>query len=122
MPVLPVLSWRLGHRLIARRLTAKEGLPRDHFGPRLASNAVNGLSIYRANVVQRMRKPRTLRVDVPVLVVRPQRDPFLTALSVDSLDEHCSDVRVEEVDAGHWAIVTEAGRIASFVQEHVSSH
>jgi pimeloyl-ACP methyl ester carboxylesterase len=122
MPVLPVLSWRLGHRLISWRLTSKEGLPRDHFGPRLASNAVNGLAIYRANVVQRMRRPSTLRVEVPVLAVRPLRDPFLTALSVDSLDEHCSDVRVEEVDAGHWAIVTEADRIAALVQEHVSTH
>jgi pimeloyl-ACP methyl ester carboxylesterase len=121
-PVMPVLSWRLGHRLISRRLTAKEGLPRDHFGPRLASNAVNGLAIYRANVLQRMRNPRTLRVDVPVLVVRPLRDPFLTSLSVDALDEHCSDVHVEEIDAGHWAIVTKADRIATLVREHVASH
>src|SRR3954471_20527612 len=37
-PVLPVVAWRLGHRLMSRRITAKEGLPRDHFGPRLASN------------------------------------------------------------------------------------
>jgi pimeloyl-ACP methyl ester carboxylesterase len=121
-PVLPVLGWRFGHRLISRRITGQEGLPRGHFGPRLASNAVNGLSIYRANVVQRMRKPRTLRTDVPVLVVRPLRDPYLTALSVDSLDEHCSDVRVEEVDAGHWAIVTRADRLAELVTEHVRSH
>jgi pimeloyl-ACP methyl ester carboxylesterase len=121
-PVLPVLGWRLGHRLISRRLTAKEELPRDHFGPRLASNAVNGLSIYRANVVQRMRNPRRLHTDVPVLVVRPLRDPFLTELTTDSLGEFCSDVRVEEVDAGHWAIVTEADRLAALLQEHVSSH
>ncbi len=121
-PVLPVLGWRLGHRLISRRLTARENLPRDHFGPRLASNAVNGLSIYRANVVQRMRSPRSLHTDVPVLVVRPLRDPFLTELTTDSLDEFCSDVRVEEVDAGHWAIVTEAERVASLIQEQVASH
>jgi pimeloyl-ACP methyl ester carboxylesterase len=121
-PVVPVVGWRLGHRLISRRLTAREGLPRDHFGRRLASNAVNGLAIYRANVVQRLRNPGTLRVEVPVLAIRPLRDPYVTALSVDALDEACSDVRVEEVDAGHWAIVTAADRIASLVREHVSSH
>ncbi len=120
--MLPVVAWRLGHRLMSRRITAKEGLPRDHFGPRLASNAVNGLAIYRANVVQRLRNPGKLRVDVPVLAIRPLRDPYVTALSIDALDEPCSDVRVEEVDAGHWAIVSAADRIASLVREHVSTH
>jgi pimeloyl-ACP methyl ester carboxylesterase len=121
-PVLPVLGWRFGHRLLAHRITAQEGLPRDHFGPRLARNAVNGLSIYRANVVQRMRRPRPLHTDVPVLAVRPLRDPYLTELSVDSLDEHCSDVRVEEIDAGHWAIVTRAARLAELITQHVNAH
>jgi pimeloyl-ACP methyl ester carboxylesterase len=121
-PVLPVVGWRLGHRLISRRVTSQEGLPRDHFGPRLASNAINGLAIYRANVVQRMRHPRPLHTDVPVLALLPLRDPYLTALSVDALDEPCSDVRVEQIDAGHWAIVTSADRVAELVTEHVRAH
>ncbi len=121
-PVLPVVGWRLGHRLVSRRLTQREGLPRDHFGPRLASNAVHGLEIYRANVMQRMRKPRRLHTDVPVLVVQPTRDPFLTPVTSEALDEHCTDVRVEEVDGSHWVIVTGADRIAPLLTQHVKDH
>jgi hypothetical protein len=40
----------------------------------------------------------------------------------EDLDHACTDVRVEQVDAGHWAIVTHADRIAGLVREHVGSH
>lgn len=119
LPVLPVLAWRLGHRVIADRLTRREGLPRDHFGPHLARTAVHGLELYRANVLQRTRRPGRLRTDVPVLVVHPTRDAFLTAVLTEDLDVPCSDVRVEQVDAPHWVIVTRADRIAELVTGHV---
>ncbi len=121
-PVLPVVVWRLGHRLLGRALAAREGLPRDHWGPGLGRDAVHGLELYRANVLQRMRKPGRLRTDVPVLVVHPTHDRFLTAVLTEDLDHACSDVRVEQVDAGHWVIETHADRIAELVRGHVEAH
>jgi len=122
LPVVPVLVWRLGHRFLGSAIAAREGLPRGHWGAGLRRDAVHGLELYRANVFQRLRRPGRLRTDVPVLVVHPLRDRFLTAVLAEDLDQACSDVRVEHVDARHWAIVTHAERIAALVRQHVGAH
>ena len=122
LPLVPELMWRLAHGPLGALLTRREGLPPDHFGPGLARNAVHGLALYRANVLQRLRRPGTLRTDVPVLVVHPTRDPFLTAVLTEDLHGPCSDVRVVHVDGSHWVIVTRPDEVATLVREHVDSH
>lgn len=122
LPVLPDLVWRLGHRRLGRALAGREGLPAGHWGAGLGRDAVHGLGLYRANVAQRLRRPGRLRTDVPVLVVHPTRDRFLTAVLTEDLDVACRDIRVEHVDAGHWVIVTHPDRVAALVAEHVGSH
>jgi pimeloyl-ACP methyl ester carboxylesterase len=122
VPVLPELVWRLAGPRLVRLLERRQGLPTGHWGPGLGEDAANGLDLYRANVLPRMRRPRRWRTDVPVLVVRPTRDPFLTAVVEDGLEEFCSDVRVVRVDAGHWVIVTDPDRIAALLAEHVGAH
>jgi pimeloyl-ACP methyl ester carboxylesterase len=121
VPVLPDLAWQHGHRQLGRAIEAREGLPRGHFGDELARNAVNGLNLYRANVGRGPRRSHRLRTDVPVLVVQPVRDRFITDVMLEDLDVACSDLRVERVDAGHWVIVTHAGEIARLLEEHVRS-
>ena len=75
LPVLPELLWRRAHRWIGRGVAAREGLPRDHWGPGLGADAAHGLNLYRANVLRRLGRPTPFRTDVPVLVVHPTRDP-----------------------------------------------
>ncbi len=122
LPLLPDLVWGRGHRLLGRLVAAREGLPSDHWGPDLGRDAVHGLNLYRVNVRRRLRRPGRLRTDVPVLVVHPTRDPFLTAVLTEDLDVPCSDVRVEHLDASHWVIVTQPERVAALVREHVETH
>jgi pimeloyl-ACP methyl ester carboxylesterase len=111
LPVLPTLAWRVGHGLLARA---------GHWGPELRRNAVNGLGLYRANMFRGDR--RRLRTDVPVLVVQPEHDPFVSDVFLDGLDEACSDVTVERLDAGHWVVLTHADQLAALLVEHVSAH
>ena len=122
LPVLPVLLWRHGHPLVARAVVRREGLPRGHWGPELGGNAVNGLGLYRDNVLARVRRPRPLHTDVPVLVVQPDRDSYVTAVFLQDLETSCSDLRVERLDAGHWAVVTHADDVAALVVRHVDAH
>ena len=122
VPVLPELVWRRAHERIGRALAAREGLPRDHWGPGLGDDAVHGLELYRANILRRMRRPTRFSTDVPVLVVHPTRDRFLTEVLLEDLDRRCSDLRVERVDAGHWVAVTHADRVAALLEEHVGAH
>lgn len=122
LPLLPELVWGRGHRLLGRLVAAREGLPSDHWGPGLGRDAVHGLNLYRVNVRRRLRRPGRLQTDVPVLVVHPTRDPFLTAVLTEDLDVPCSDVRVERLDAPHWVTVTQPDRVAALVREHVEAH
>ena len=119
LPVLPVLTSRVAAVRVGRRLAAREGLPRDHWGPGLAADAEHGLELYRANLVRRMGRPTAFHTDVPVLVVHPSRDRFLTPVLLEGLDARCSDLRVETVDAGHWVAVTHPDLVADLVRRHV---
>jgi pimeloyl-ACP methyl ester carboxylesterase len=121
LPVAPDLAWRFGHERLGRAITAQERLPRAHFGPELSRNAVNGLGLYRANVLRRPRA-KAAHTDVPVLVVQPEHDAFITDVFLEDLDRLCSDVRTARVDAGHWCIVTHADEVAALVERHVGEH
>lgn len=120
VPVLPELVWRLAGRLLRRVATRLEGT--DHWGSGLARDAARGVNLYRVNVPGRLRRPRPLRVRVPVLVVHPRRDRFLTGVLTEELDRSCCDVRVVEVDAGHWCSRTHPGELAALVAGHVRAH
>jgi pimeloyl-ACP methyl ester carboxylesterase len=119
VPVLPDLLWQYGHPVIRRVMTRHERLDDGHWGSGLGRDATNGLNLYRANVLRRLRRPRDLQVRVPVLVVRPVHDHFLDEVTLEELDRFCADVRVEPVDAGHWVPRTNPDRIAALVLEQV---
>lgn len=120
LPVVPDLLWRHGHRVLARAIARRERLGDGHWGDELARNAVNGLNLYRANGRGAGRPPRRrFPTDVPVLVVRPTHDAYLTELTVQDLDRVCNDVRVARIDAGHWVLRTHPDELAALVVEHV---
>jgi pimeloyl-ACP methyl ester carboxylesterase len=121
VPVLPEQLWRLTRGPVARAMERRQGLPRNHWGPELERNAVHGLNLYRANVLGGARRTGRAHVDIPVLVVHPTRDPFITEVMLEGLGDVCSDLHVERVDAGHWVIVTHADELARLLEEHVRS-
>jgi pimeloyl-ACP methyl ester carboxylesterase len=109
VPVLPELFWRTFHRRIRR----------GHWGAGLGRDAVNGLNLYRANVMRKLPRRDGPLATVPVLVVQPTGDPFLTGVLNEELDRVCTDVRVVEVDAGHWVARTDPQLVADLVVDQV---
>jgi pimeloyl-ACP methyl ester carboxylesterase len=120
VPVLPELVWRAAGRPLREAATRLEGT--DHWGPEMSRDAAHGVELYRANVPRRMLRPRPLEVRVPVLVVHPRQDRFLTGVLTEGLEHGCADVRVVEVDAGHWFPRTHPEQLAALVLEHVRAH
>ena len=108
VPVLPELAWRAGATALGRT--------------RLARNAANGVNLYRANLRRGAARAEPRRTDVPVLVVAPLKDPFLTGLVVEELDRVGSDVRVVRPDTGHWVPRSHPDLLADLVVEHVRAH
>jgi pimeloyl-ACP methyl ester carboxylesterase len=117
VPVLPELVWRRAGPLLRRAAVRAEGT--DHWGPEMAEDAAHGVNLYRANVPRRLARPGALHTDVPVLVVHPRRDRFLTGVLTEELDRWCSDLEVVEVDAGHWFPCTHPDELAALVLRHV---
>lgn len=103
LPVLPELLWSGPGRLA--------GIDAD--------DARRGLNLYRANIRRRMRHPGELRTDVPVQVVHPRRDPFVTAVMLEDLELACSDLTIAYVDAGHWIPRSHPRQLAALVAQHV---
>jgi pimeloyl-ACP methyl ester carboxylesterase len=90
----------------------------------LVTNALAGVNLYRANVWQRLRQPRTWTTSVPVLLVVATQDGFVTPRALTDLERHCSDLTRVEVAEGHWlprARPTQLARlVTSFVRRHAT--
>lgn len=123
VPVLPELAWRTAAGPLGALAARLDGQgPGGYWGPELARNAANGVNLYRANLRRAAGRGRDRRTDVPVLVVAPRRDPYLTAVTIEDLDRICSDVRVERPDTGHWLPRSHPDLLAELVREHVAAH
>lgn len=122
LPLLPELLWRRAHRpLTALGARVDPGTRTGDEGGALAADAANGVNLYRANVGAALRTNPRRPTDVPVLVVAPLRDPFLTGVTVEDLEHLCSPVAVIRPDTGHWVPRTHPDLVAELVQEHVSA-
>lgn len=108
-PVLPELIWRSG--LGARVL----GGP-----PPAVRNAVNGLELYRANIAERLGNPRPRSTDVPVQVLAPTRDRYVTVPLQTEIGPYASDLRVRHIPGGHWVPRSRPGVVARCVRELVA--
>jgi pimeloyl-ACP methyl ester carboxylesterase len=119
VPVLPDLTWRALHRPIGAQMARREGLPRSTWGPDLGRDGDNGLDLYRANIFPRLRHPRPGRTDVPVQIVVPRRDPFISPETVDALDldRFLSRWHRVDVDSGHWLPRSDPALVARLVAE-----
>lgn len=112
VPVLPEILWSAAGRTAVLAGSAR-------LGDRLRHNAVNGLKLYRANFVRRMTSPGVLRTDVPVQVIHPTRDAFVSEVMLEGLREECTDVTVVRMDASHWVQLTEPAELAHLIEIHV---
>ncbi|MGW8995526.1 SDR family oxidoreductase [Streptomyces zhihengii] len=124
LPVVAPAAWR--HGLAGRWdtvLRVAEGVtPRpEHPQPTLADDAVHGISLYRANMLPRLLRPRHRPTDVPVQLVGLRRDHYVGAALAEDLGRWVPDLRQHTLDAGHWSALLEKGPVvARLVGEFVA--
>ncbi|GAB3669958.1 hypothetical protein GCM10027589_38280 [Actinocorallia lasiicapitis] len=118
LPLLPELTWRSG--LGAKVLARAEGLTgREHFAPTLRADAAAGVGLYRANMVPRLLRPKERTTDVPVQVVIPDRDPFVTPELPLSARPFVKELTVSPLSARHWCPVTHPAELARLIAAHI---
>jgi pimeloyl-ACP methyl ester carboxylesterase len=115
MPRLPELGWRSGlfGRVVARSQRTPEPQVR---------NAVNGLALYRENIPARMAAPEIRRTAVPVQVLAPVRDRYVTVALQRCAAPFVDDLAVHEIDGGHWVVRHRPELVADHVRTFVRAH
>jgi pimeloyl-ACP methyl ester carboxylesterase len=120
VPRLPERLWQAGlARTWPRMLARTEGI--KDATPVHTDDGVHGLELYRANVPARLLAPQLRSTNVPVQVIVPRGDRFVTPSLAQQAARWAPKLSVREVEGGHWVVrsapVSVAGWIADLVDE-----
>lgn len=123
LPGLPELAARTGvlDRVAAVAETRSRSAQASDTTPRRTeADRINGLQLYRANMAGHLARPRSRQIDVPVQVLAPRQDPYVTpALAVEAPAPYVTDLRTRSIAGGHWVVSGRPDVIARCVTEFV---
>jgi NAD(P)-dependent dehydrogenase (short-subunit alcohol dehydrogenase family)/pimeloyl-ACP methyl ester carboxylesterase len=114
LPLLPELAWRTG--LGQRALAVLEPTRTP-----AVSDAVHGLQLYRANMLPRLAQPGGRITDIPVQVLVPRGDPFLTVSLQTDVQRWVRNLAVRVLPGGHWLPRTKPDVVARCVSELIEN-
>ncbi|WP_033424570.1 alpha/beta fold hydrolase [Actinomadura flavalba] len=121
VPGVSWVFWRCGGtRLFPAAVRLLEGVRRRP-APTLRADALHGVRLYRANAARFLRPARDRVTDVPVQVVVPTRDAFVSPHPSASLAPYAARLWRREIRAGHWGALLRnpdvlAGQVTEFVR------
>ena len=96
IPLVPQLLWRTG--LLGAQIQRMEP---DAAKPD-KSDGIHGLELYRANMFTRLSRPAPRAADVPVQVLAPTGDAYVTTPLQTEVARWVPDLRIRPVVGTHW--------------------
>lgn len=123
LPGLPEAAARAGlidrsARNGARRWRSALAAPRSP--ERSEADQLNGISLYRANLLNRMAAPRPRQANMPVQVIVPNHDPYaIPELVIEASKAWVADLTVRRVAGGHWVVSERPDVIARLTREFI---
>lgn len=117
LPLVPELAWRTG---LMTRIVNRLARGDIRTNPS-KSDAVRGLELYRANIGSRLGAPSTRRTSIPVQVLAPTGDPFVSAPMQTDIGANVPDLSVRRLPGGHWIPRSRPDIIARCAGEFVDS-
>jgi pimeloyl-ACP methyl ester carboxylesterase len=120
---LPVLPERVLRRC-APMMMRRADPDRRRFAETLPSDAVHGLELYRANLFSSAaaRIPGGPTTSLPVQLVVPLRDAFITKPFVANVGRFAPDLTRVEIDAGHWVSSSSPDELSSAIADFATAH
>ncbi len=87
---------------------------------RALPDKTNGINLYRANVLQRLLRPKPRRTTVPTLVLAPVDDPFARlAVSTGAPVPFVDDLTIVEIPGSHWVVTARPDLVAMHVRDFI---
>ena len=96
IPVVPDLLWRTG--LLGKQIQRME----PDAAPPDRSDGLHGLQLYRANMFTRLSRPAPRPADVPVQVLAPTEDSYVTTPLQTEVVRWAPDLRIRRIVGTHW--------------------
>ncbi|MHB1711594.1 MAG: SDR family oxidoreductase, partial [Acidimicrobiales bacterium] len=102
-------------------MTRMEGIATDPGwpAPTFSDDVIRGIELYRANIRDRFRDPLITRVELPVQIIVPLSDRYVTPALLDGLEEWSETVWRREIRSGHWVIRSQPDDIVRWIRELV---
>ncbi|MET8852069.1 SDR family oxidoreductase [Amycolatopsis sp. NPDC004625] len=111
LPVLPDLLWRTG--LLGKQIQRME----PDAAPPDRSDGLHGLQLYRANMFTRLSRPAPRPVDVPVQVLAPTGDAYVTTPLQTEVTRWVPDLRIRRIVGTHWVTRARPEAVAAAAAE-----
>ena len=93
----------------------------EHPAPTLVADATRGIELYRANMRARMLRPEPRYARVPVQLISPLADRFVSPALAEDLERWVPDLRRRTLPCGHWGALTgSAPRTAELIRTFIA--
>lgn len=103
-------------------LAIRRGLFDRAVGRRPQSDQTNGLNLYRANMFAALRGPQPPQIDIPVQVIAPGGDPFVTSVfAAEAPAPFVPNLKLRLIEGGHWVVKDDPALIAGFVRNFAAA-
>jgi NAD(P)-dependent dehydrogenase (short-subunit alcohol dehydrogenase family)/pimeloyl-ACP methyl ester carboxylesterase len=96
VPLIPDLLWRTG--LLGRQIQRME----PDAAPPEKSDGLHGLQLYRANMFTRLSRPAPRPAEIPVQVLAPTGDGYVTTPLQTEIARWVPDLRIRRIVGTHW--------------------
>lgn len=121
LPWLPEWSWsERVSPFVLKGIAKAEGIPFERLDtPHRVKNGRHGVALYRANMPKRLTSPTPRPSDVPVHVLVPKQDNYVSTYIAYACEPWLSTVQFEEVDGGHWFFLKNPDPFVQAVRQHL---
>jgi pimeloyl-ACP methyl ester carboxylesterase len=123
LPILAPTVWHLFNAerwgKVLNRLEKTKGLPLNQ---NISKDGEYGIGLYRANFLPRLSMPRQRHAICPVQAVVLKRDNFVSPELIDEMPKWVEDFSRVDVDANHWAVLSQPELIAGHIQKFAEKY
>ena len=121
LPLLPALLWRAGLARWWPRLMRQVEGARDDGATTRAEDGLAGMRLYRANFLRRLWSPQARTTQVPVQLLVPAREHYVSTCLHDDLLLHAPRLWRRSIGGGHWPQLTHPAATAECISEFIQS-